>query len=372
MRKIILLVVICFSMCKQKPQSNDIIFVDMDQPEKASLFDYFSSIELIPLETSQDVLIAAISKIIFLDGKYYTHDPLQSIIHVFDHTGKFIFKIDKKGKGPGEYSHIEDFIINPFSNNFELLEAYGSVHLYDLSGVYIESKRVTYPDFGAVHKIAVVDRNTHVFFAMFEPKKIVYFNLDEKKLLNEEFEEDRNITRLAGRLFYQYHGDCYFSRPIHPIVYKIGSNQLEPAFQFDFGKYTREGTKGIFSEESKRNSKKYFEELFAQFPYVLRTVRHNDKYVMAVVARTDLFNNRDIVIYEKNKKKSKFISEFTEKVKFDMDIVTDEYVLRSCQWVDLEDYVSKEMLDDKNIEVFEKLLQAKMELNPILIKYWFK
>lgn len=52
-----LLFVVCFTMCKQKPQTNDAIFVDLDRPEKASLFDYFRSIELIPLETSSDVLI---------------------------------------------------------------------------------------------------------------------------------------------------------------------------------------------------------------------------------------------------------------------------------------------------------------------------
>lgn len=30
------------------------------------------------------------------------------------------------------------------------------------------------------------------------------------------------------------------------------------------------------------------------------------------------------------------------------------------------------MLDDKQKEILEKLLQADMEQNPILIKYWFK
>jgi hypothetical protein len=43
-----------------------------------------------------------------------------------------------------------------------------------------------------------------------------------------------------------------------------------------------------------------------------------------------------------------------------------------CQWVDLEKRITKEMLDDRNKEIFEELLQSEMELNPILIKYWFK
>ena len=42
------------------------------------------------------------------------------------------------------------------------------------------------------------------------------------------------------------------------------------------------------------------------------------------------------------------------------------------QWVDIEKRITKEMLDDKQKNVFEELLQAEMEQNPILIKYWFK
>jgi hypothetical protein len=43
-----------------------------------------------------------------------------------------------------------------------------------------------------------------------------------------------------------------------------------------------------------------------------------------------------------------------------------------CQWVDLEKRITREMLDDRQKGIFEELLQAEMELNPILIKYIFK
>ena len=71
---------------------------------------------------------------------------------------------------------------------------------------------------------------------------------------------------------------------------------------------------------------------------------------------------------------SKYISEFTEKVQFNSYrgeeiIVTDEYVLMPCQWIDLEKRITKEMLDSKQKEIFEKLLKSEMEENPILIKY---
>lgn len=374
-KTLILLIVACFAMCKQKPQIEDAIFVDLNRPKKVSLFDYFHSIELIPLETFPDVLIVGIFKMIIHQDKYYALDKNQSIIFVFDETGKFLFKINKKGQGTGEYIFIADFNINPFSGNLEILEAYGNVHIYDLSGNYIQTKRITFPDFRAVHTLTAIDSHTHVFSSLFEPKKIIYFNLDEQKLLHQEFEENITLGAFSNNP-YQYKGDWFFFRPIHPVVYKMGKKQLEVAFQFDFGTYTREGTTAIFSEEGERILSKTIEELFGQFPYLIQSVRHNSRYVFASLLWKDTDHKANI-IFDKITTESKFILNLTENVQFNSYrgeeiIMTDEYILMPSQWIDLEKRITKEMLDDRQKEIFEELLQAEMEQNPILIKYLFK
>ena len=375
-KNVILLAVLCFTMCKQKQSSEHLIHVDFDHSEKVSLFDYFHSIELIPLETSQDVLITVVSKILNHQDNYYMFDPVQSIIFVFDETGKFLFKIDKKGQGPGEYSHLEAININPFSGNLELLQAYGSVIIYDLLGNYIETKRIEYDDFRAVHQFAPIDSANHVFYAMFQPQKIIYFNLDEKKLLHEEFEENRRLGSFTSNNLYQYKNDWFFYRPVHPVIYKIGKERLEPAFQFDFGPYTREGTTAVFTQEAEQIFSKRIEEFFAQFPYLIHTVRHNSKYVFASLSWKNMDRYANI-IYDKTTEKSKFILDFTEKVVFNAYrgeeiIVTDEYVLMPVQWVDLEKRIKKEMLDDTQKKIFDELVKSEDETNPILIKYRFK
>lgn len=362
-------------MCSKIRQVNDTIFVNLDRPEEVSLFDYFRSIELIPLETSNDVLLVGVKKMLIHQDNYYILDPKQSIIFVFDKFGRFKSKIDNKGQGKGEYSMIQDFTFNPFSSNLEVLEAYGKVHVYDLLGNYIETKTITFPGFRVVHTIAAIDAQTHVFHTMFEPEKIIYFNLDEQKLLHQEFEENSRLGSFSNNP-YQYQDDWFFFRPVHPVVYKMGSRKLEAAFRFDFGTYTREGKTAVFSKESERSLSKCVEELFDQFPYLIHSVRHNSKYVFASLSRIDL-DDKVNVIYDRASGKSKYISEFTEKVQFNSYrgeeiIVTDEYVLMPCQWVDIEKRITKEMLDDKQKEIFEELLKSEMEENPILIKYWFK
>lgn len=372
----ILLFTLCFVMCTHKPQLGDnTISVDFDHPEKASLFDYFRSIELIPLETSSDVLVRALNKVIFHQEKYYALDKPQCLIFVFDKTGKFLYKIGTKGQGIGEYAFIEDFNINPFTGNLEILEPYGRIHIYDVSGKFIETKRIAYPEFEVAHSLADLGNDVYVSQSVFAPKKIAYFNLDGQKLLHEEFEEDRSIGAFSHDP-YLYKGDWFFFRPFHPVIYKMGKKGLEMAFQFDFGKYTKEGRTAVLSQESERNFKKKVEEMYAQFTYMIQAVRHNDKYIFASILWKDN-DHRSNIIYDKSTRKAKYITEFDEKVWFnsyrgEAIIVTDEYALMPIQWEDLEKRVTKEMLDEKQQAVLEKLLQADMEQNPVLIKYYFR
>jgi len=74
---------------------DNIIKVDLNKPQQASLFDYFKHIELIPLETNDDVLIGIMRKIIYYQKKYYVLDTFfqKYKVFVFDESGKFIKQI---------------------------------------------------------------------------------------------------------------------------------------------------------------------------------------------------------------------------------------------------------------------------------------
>ena len=67
------------------PIKNNRIAVDLDKPQKVSLFDYFSRIELIPLETNETVLVGSLHKIIEHQNNYYILDRRgQNCVFVFD------------------------------------------------------------------------------------------------------------------------------------------------------------------------------------------------------------------------------------------------------------------------------------------------
>ncbi|MDR2148138.1 MAG: 6-bladed beta-propeller [Tannerella sp.] len=369
---LLLIVSYCVS-CSQPQRENNTIYVNLDRPEKASLGDYFRSVELIPLETDSNVLMKSIYRTIYYQSKYYVLDMPQAIVFVFGQQGNFIFKIDNRGQGPGQYYSIEDIHINPFSGHLELLSWSGFVYDYDLSGNYLETRRLVYDGLAAVHHLIAIDSTTHVFYSRSQPEKIIYYNLDEKKLLHEEFEEQREIGSYAYDSFYPNKDGWYFFRPFHTIVYKIGMEHLEPAFRFDFGKYTKEGLTGNFNfiKAPPRTREDLADRAFSQFSYLIEKVGQNDSYVLAQLSWKELDNYANI-IYDKSTGTSKFIPKFEEKVIFKPNIVTDEYVLGWCDWVDLEKYVPQSLLDDSSKKVYESLLASEMETNPVLIKYYFK
>lgn len=98
---ILVIFMLSFTMCKQETRikkEDNVIQVDLDNPEKASLFDYFRSIELIPLETSPDVLVKGFTKMVVHQGNYYALDKPQSIILPSIQQVNVFLRSIKKGK----------------------------------------------------------------------------------------------------------------------------------------------------------------------------------------------------------------------------------------------------------------------------------
>jgi hypothetical protein len=122
-----LIVIICMFSCKNNSKHTDFIGSDnnantlmvslnMDDDQKIDLTEFIDSVRFIRLETNDECLIGRIQNVIYYDGIYYIQDNFASSVFAFDETGKFIFKICKKGRGPGEYIKISRLLID-YSKN---------------------------------------------------------------------------------------------------------------------------------------------------------------------------------------------------------------------------------------------------------------
>ena len=106
MNKYYSLIILCFYLisCSDKTEVKYELLVDLENISQPSIYDFFSDINLIPLETTAESLIKEITKVKYHKDKYYVLDcPLHRIL-VFDNVGKYLHKIDNRGEGPSEYT----------------------------------------------------------------------------------------------------------------------------------------------------------------------------------------------------------------------------------------------------------------------------
>lgn len=115
---IFLLLVICFlqGCCPEKKKyiSNreikEIIINPENTEDHLDISEILSdSIDIIPLEVTEDCLISEIVKLEFYKNKIFISDRANAKIFVFDAEGKFLRFLGRQGGGPGEYSYIGDF-----------------------------------------------------------------------------------------------------------------------------------------------------------------------------------------------------------------------------------------------------------------------
>jgi hypothetical protein len=65
-----------------------------------------SVMQIIPLETTDEALIANIDKIEIRNNQIYIMDQLAKSVYVYDMNGKYLNRINKVGQGPGEYTNL--------------------------------------------------------------------------------------------------------------------------------------------------------------------------------------------------------------------------------------------------------------------------
>ena len=346
--------------------------VDLKKQQQASIFDYFRHIELIPLETNNNVVVGSVGKIIFHQNRYYVFDEhhAQEAVHIFDESGKFIFTINKRGKGPGEYTELTDVIINPFTGNLNLLNPWGFVIIYDLQGNYVKtSHKVTNAELPVVHKLIALNDKIFVFYSGYRNPKIIYYDMEEMKILHQEYEENPALHVFWGKTFYEYRGQWYFYRLFDNAIYELSSNSMVKSYTLDFGKHNYNVNKmgNLFQIKDPRNDPKKFT---SQFSYILSEIGQNNRYVMAQIRlpKEDRLVN---IMYDKSVQQCKLVGQFDESVGFNPIVVTNEFVLSHCYHGELYQYVNEEMLDELNRKKLEDIMKIKEELNPVVIKYYF-
>nr|WP_320995399.1 6-bladed beta-propeller [Bacteroides intestinalis] len=206
--------------------------VDLDLSE---ILD--DSVEIIPLETTEECLISKINRIEFYQDKIFVSDKANAKIFVFTSEGKYLKSIGTQGGGPGEYSFLGDFTLK--GDSVVIQDRYNSKYIaYDLySNAYREIP------YDMPHLEIVSFDEIAYLISNYYPSKLGNYNLSKFNLntlerisLELPFEEDGVDKSAYGLRRYASKCDdtAMLIYPLNDTIYTLSRKMVYPSYVIHF------------------------------------------------------------------------------------------------------------------------------------------
>ena len=367
--------VLAISCSSPVTQEGNVIYVDKDSAKRISFSDWFSGVELIPLETNQSSLLNRCYKMLYEHKRFYIFDINQRAVLAFDSTGSFLFSsLSFKGQGPGEYVSITDFSVNPFTGNLEILDPFSNVmRIYDKDGVFIKNINLT-EALLPMGEFMPLSSDLYLFKSSDYKKRKSYikvFSISKKEIVKEILSSPENSTAMVTTNL------VIFSRLDNKVLYGYGAPDnnvfkidttatVVDHYQYDFGKYTfnlrslpKNEDKSFYSKYQEMNKDKYV------FPF---TKPENLRY------RFCFFWFKDSFYVSRQEKESLSIEVGLNKfsdggIFIPPNYIDEDYFYFTIEPIGLEYFLPKEML---TLEQQELVSGIKEDDNPIIVKYKLK
>lgn len=118
---------------------------DDDLGKTIPLSEFISEFKYVPLKTTNKGLIGFIDKLIVKNNRIYILDQLQAkSIFTFDWNGNLLNVINKKGKGPGEYTSLKDFSVMDDGSVLAYDSGGRKLIKYNNEGNFVSEKKITF------------------------------------------------------------------------------------------------------------------------------------------------------------------------------------------------------------------------------------
>lgn len=228
---VIFLVLASFVACNRPMDFRNNVTIDIDN--WGDINNLYSSYRIIPLDNSKQALMSDPSKIKKSNGKYYIKDRNLRSIFVYDTTGRLVVRINRFGRGHGEYGEITDFDIYN-DNLFILNNVARNVLKYNLNGDFVCSYDVgTFYD-----ELAIIDSAKMLLFSNYSNDGLfnfVVFDIEKECIAKQWDKFDENEDVSIGENFLSKCGNAILiSKPFDHMVYKYCNNTFDTLFSITF------------------------------------------------------------------------------------------------------------------------------------------
>lgn len=188
---------------------------------------------------SSDVILGNIERVIYHNNNIYVFDSKDRII-CYNKDGSIKYKIDAKGKGPGEYPDIKDFSIDKLNNKINIFTKNINIMSYSLKdGSYISTQKLkfiprnvaSYEGGNYFYKPSDShrrDKSTDYFYSLM-------WSEDGDDIDKRYFSHDLEVANYnftLGNPFFYNDSQLFFINQFDDIVYSLKENgDVSPKFQ---------------------------------------------------------------------------------------------------------------------------------------------
>lgn len=134
----------CTDQSKHTPSDHKIV-IDVDESIKLTYSEIFESLEIIPLESTHELLVGDIDQILFSENRIFIVDEKKTqSLFIFDRSGKLVKRIESKGLGPGELYKPTSAQVIENDNQLVIFDGrQGKCMFYDYEGNFLHEIRYT-------------------------------------------------------------------------------------------------------------------------------------------------------------------------------------------------------------------------------------
>lgn len=199
----------------------------VDVQQRDSIEHFFSSYDYVMLETNENALLGNVEKMKVDSSVIAVQD--KGRILLFQHDGKFITKIDKEGRGAGEYLSVEDFCVKD-SFVYVLSRAQRCILVYDWNADFVDKidlddwyQHFEVIDDGLMFLSSEKSNGKQYDFVVFNYVKSEYMDMFSP-FENNEGITFANFTPFSGT----FNGGYYVLRPFDYTVYRLSRTEFKP------------------------------------------------------------------------------------------------------------------------------------------------
>jgi hypothetical protein len=224
-----------FFSCRERNSDGDnyeTISINIEKRDAIDIRDSSRISRTIPLELTGDSPLSYIEQIEYHDDRIYLYDTHRVL--VFDETGKYLFDVGSRGRGPGEYTNINSFFLKEgqiciYDDNVR------SVLSYDPDGVFTGSKMIeeelssVYP----IHDGKYIGRRKFQGESVKTPALAVLDN----KLKTATHSGNRYLTTGVRTFDFvcSYDKSVLYWEFLNDTIFSVANSKIVPLYHVDFG-----------------------------------------------------------------------------------------------------------------------------------------